>query len=339
MAFSATVKAPEALPCSPSISGRDSFLFRRQFPSNFTLPRRPPSRLTLSLTFARRRNQKSAFSSSSSSSKKKKRNSFPKEARDKEENEEDVDGDALEALFSLLEEDLKNDELSLDDDDGEGDEFSEEDLAKLERELGLALGIDDEEEEEAEEEAEEEVEDLGDKEEVEMTVKLKNWQLRRLASALKKGRRKTSIKSLAAELCLDRAIVLDLLREPPPNLLMLSATLSDTPTPSVPETKTIQTTDEEPIVDTTEEAEVMKGPVHVMQQSWIVQKRLKKVQLETLERVYRRTKRPTNSMISSIVQVTNLPRKRIVKWFEDERAEEGVPDQRLPYDPSAPKSA
>lgn len=106
------------------------------------------------------------------------------------------------------------------------------------------------------------------------------------------------IKSLAAELCLDRAIVLDLLREPPPNLLMLSATLSDTPTPSVPETKTIQTTDEEPIVDTTEEAEVMKGPVHVMQQSWIAQKRLKKVQLETLERVYRRTKRPTVSIVS-----------------------------------------
>lgn len=81
---------------------------------------------------------------------------------------------------------------------------------------------------------------------------------------------------------------------------MLSATLPDTPTPLVPETKTIQTTDEEePIEDTTEEAEVMKVPVHVMQQSWTAQKRLKKVQVETLERVYRRTKRPTVSIVSS----------------------------------------
>lgn len=108
------------------------------------------------------------------------------------------------------------------------------------------------------------------------------------------------IKSLAAELCLDRTIVLDLLREPPPSLLMLSASLPDTPTPSIIETKTLQTTDEEPlVVDTAEEAEVKKVPVHVMQQSWAAQKRLKKVQIETLERVYRRTKRPTVSIVSS----------------------------------------
>ncbi|KAG7024471.1 Protein OVEREXPRESSOR OF CATIONIC PEROXIDASE 3 [Cucurbita argyrosperma subsp. argyrosperma] len=342
MALSAPVKAPEALLGSPSISGRVSFFFRRQFPSNLSLLRLPPVRHTLSITFARRRNQNSSVGPSSSSSKKKKRNSFPKKTRDEADEEED----ALELLFSQLEEDLKNDKLTLDDDDddddGEEDELSEEDLAKLERELGLALGIDiDEEEEEEENEEEEAEEDLVDTEEEEMPVKLKNWQLRRLAMALKKGRRKTSIKSLAAELCLDRAIVLDLLREPPPRLLMLSASLPDPPTPSNPETRTLQATreeeEEEPVeVDTAEEVKV---PVHVMQQSWAAQKRLKKVQVGTLERVYRRTKRPTNAMISSIVQVTNLPRKRIVKWFEDKRGEDGVPDQRLPYDRSAPKSA
>lgn len=81
---------------------------------------------------------------------------------------------------------------------------------------------------------------------------------------------------------------------------MLSASLPDTPTPSIIETKTLQTTDEEPlVVDTAEEAEVKKVPVHVMQQSWAAQKRLKKVQIETLERVYRRTKRPTVSIVSS----------------------------------------
>lgn len=43
-----------------------------------------------------------------------------------------------------------------------------------------------------------------------------------------------------------------------------------------------------------------------------------------------------NTMISSIVQVTNLPRKRVVKWFEDKRAEDGVPANRLPFQRSAP---
>ncbi|CAK9167799.1 unnamed protein product, partial [Ilex paraguariensis] len=41
-----------------------------------------------------------------------------------------------------------------------------------------------------------------------------------------------------------------------------------------------------------------------------------------------------NAMISSIVHVTNLPRKRVVKWFEDKRAEAGVPDHRPPYEQS-----
>lgn len=44
-------------------------------------------------------------------------------------------------------------------------------------------------------------------------------------------------------------------------------------------------------------------------------------------------------MISSIVHVTNIPRKRVVKWFEDKRVEEGVPDHRLPYQRSVPETA
>lgn len=123
-------------------------------------------------------------------------------------------------------------------DDGEDDDISEEELAKLEQELAEALEDDDllvalgsaalggiinedEDEEGGEEEGEvdedidvtnnkddeeeevdkdidvtndkdgDEVDD--DNEEEEMTVKLKNWQLRRLAYALKDGRRKTSV--------------------------------------------------------------------------------------------------------------------------------------------------
>lgn len=45
-----------------------------------------------------------------------------------------------------------------------------------------------------------------------------------------------------------------------------------------------------------------------------------------------------NAMISSIVQVTNLPRKRIVKWFEDRRTEDGVPKQRVPYQRPVPET-
>lgn len=44
-----------------------------------------------------------------------------------------------------------------------------------------------------------------------------------------------------------------------------------------------------------------------------------------------------NAMISNIVHVTNIPRKKVLKWFEDKRAEDGVPDQRLPYQRFASK--
>lgn len=138
--------------------------------------------------------------------------------------EDEDDEDAFEALFRQLEEDLKNDDLSVDDDD---DDISEEDLVKLERELEEALKDDeligaldsvgdakteDESEEEAEEEDkiengeadcianpdDEDVEEEGEEEEVDdddevMPVKLKNWQRKRLAYALKNGRRKTSV--------------------------------------------------------------------------------------------------------------------------------------------------
>lgn len=109
------------------------------------------------------------------------------------EDDVDIDEDAFDALFSQLEEDLKNDGLSLDDED---DEISEEDLARFEQELAEVLGDDDIEmaisaadDTESENDAEED-----DDEEYERPVKLKNWQLRRLAAALKAGRRKTSVR-------------------------------------------------------------------------------------------------------------------------------------------------
>lgn len=332
-------------------ASHDQRLFSAAQPTpNLILPRHCLSRSVLA--FSRRRKSNSPVQSS-----KKNKKSSP---HNNAEEDADLDEDAFEALFNQLEEDLKNDSPSIDDND---EEISEEDLARLERELEEALGDDDEllgmfnsitdeiesnndaeevgaeEEEEEEDEEEEEEEEEDDDEDEERPVKLKNWQLRRLASALKTGRRKTSIKSLAAELCLDRAVVLELLREPPPNLLLMSAALPDKPVPTitVPETEPVEAVPLDTTRGAVEAAEPaepeVKGkvPVHVMQSRWSAQKRLKKVQVETLERVYRRTKRPTNAMISSIVHVTNLPRKRVVKWFEDKRTEDGVPEHRLPF--------
>ncbi|KAK6927516.1 hypothetical protein RJ641_006107 [Dillenia turbinata] len=227
----------------------------------------------------------------------------------------------------------KKDVLSIEDTDD--DEISEEDLAKLEQELAKALEGDyellqmldsaaedlenDDDDETADFEDEDE-EDYDDEEE-EVPLKLKNWQLRRLASALKVGHCKTNIKNLVAELCLDRAVVPELFREPTPELLMMGATLPDKPllTTIISEAKPIPKQDIplDPREESAEPKANVEAPVHVMQRQWSAQKRLKKVHVQTLEKVYRWTKRPTNAMISSIAQVNNLPRKRIVKWFED----------------------
>ncbi|CAI0416720.1 unnamed protein product [Linum tenue] len=289
----------------------------------------PPSNLLLpysalagsSVAFSRRRNQNSTVSST------------PRKKNDDEEEGDDIDEDAFDALFDMLEGDLKNSDSSVGDED-DYDDMSEEDIMKLQYELEEALGADDGEDEAYDMETgtfprEEEEGEKG------RPSKLRNWQIRRLASALKKGRRKISIKNLAGDLCLERSVVLDLLRDPPPSLVMLSAALPDEPEPFLPvqETTPVESVTEEMNVeeDGVKDESKVNLPVHVMYHKWNAQKRLKKVHVQTLERVYRRTKRPTNTMVSSIVHVTNLPRKRVVKWFEDKRTEEGVPEQRQPY--------
>ncbi|CAN6457245.1 unnamed protein product [Victoria cruziana] len=323
----------------PSLAGRN-------LPPNLVVLARPALfQSRFRLCFSRRRSP----GASRQTSRNRKKNA--RESRDNENPSEDAfeaDEDALEALFSMLEEDLKNDDLTLDNDD---EEITEEELAKLEQELEDALN-DVEDGEVSLLQDEEGGNNEDDEEDVE-PVKLKRWQLRRLASALKVGRRKTNIKSLAAELGLERAVVLELLRDPPPDLLLLSASLPDKviQPPIEPEKQPVETapveTDTEPddglIAEekTTEpddgliaEGKTMdkgKQPIHILRNRWSGQKRLKKVQIETLERVYARTKRPTNAMISSIVHVTNLPWKSVLKWFEDRRALDGVPDRRVPF--------
>ncbi|KAL9239865.1 hypothetical protein vseg_014144 [Gypsophila vaccaria] len=340
---------------SSSSSSSYSSLHNKHILSNLTLPRVPLRRCFLSL--ARRRSN----SASSNKPKSRKTGGSKKDA--------DLGEDAFEALFKQLEEDLKKDGELVDDDE---EEITEEELALLERELGEALAFDedlsdllnmamgtddaieveavvedveDDNDEDDDDDEEEEDEDADEDEEAAEPIKLRGWQLRRLAYALKVGRRKTSIKKLAAELCLDRAIVLELLREPPPDLLMMCAALPDKeePVSIINDSETIASVPSEEIIESDETDGVPNGkpepktetPIHVLQGSWSAQKRLKKVQVETLENVYRRTKRPTNTMISSIVHVTNLPRRRVVKWFEDKRTADGVPEEHHPYRRSA----
>ncbi|XP_014751799.1 protein OVEREXPRESSOR OF CATIONIC PEROXIDASE 3 [Brachypodium distachyon] len=238
----------------------------------------------------------------------------------------DDDDDGLEALFKQLEDDLKKDDLSVEVDDDD-DEISEEDMARFEQVLAEAIG-DIGGTEESAADLVSDSKHVGNGEESD--AELKNWQLRRLACALKIGRRKTSIKNLAGELGLDRGLVIELLRNPPPKLLLMSDSLPDE-APSKPQVEEIEPSPVVDEVDATETKPQMDIPIHVMSAEWSTQKRLKKVQLETLERIYLRSKRPTNTMVSSIVQVTSLPRKTIVNWFEDRREQDGVPDHRAAY--------
>ncbi|XP_048539278.1 protein OVEREXPRESSOR OF CATIONIC PEROXIDASE 3 [Triticum urartu] len=250
-----------------------------------------------------------------------------------DENDDDDEG-GLEALFKQLEEDLKNDDLSVEDDDD--DEISEEDMARFEQVLAEAIGdVDVADESAVDLVSGSEVAGNDEAADPVERPELKSWQLRRLARAMQIGRRKTSIKNLAGELGLDRGLVIELLRNPPPELLLMSDSLPDE-APSKPETKEIEPSpvaDEVVVdeIDATEANPQMDLPVHVMSTEWSAQKRLKKAQLETLEKVYFKSKRPTNTMISSIVQVTSLPRKTIIKWFEDRREQDGVPDRRAAY--------
>ncbi|KAI3877531.1 hypothetical protein MKX03_030641 [Papaver bracteatum] len=163
----------------------------------FLLPLLPHSPLTQStLTFSARKNNPN--SAITSSSKKKKNSSRSNNNKSKKKQSltkkselevvDDIDEDAIEALFNQLEEDLKSDGSFEDGDD----DLTEEDLARLEKELKDAFGEDadlfemlqlsekdindaaDGEEDEEDEEEEEIDDDDDEEEEEESPVQLKN---------------------------------------------------------------------------------------------------------------------------------------------------------------------
>lgn len=110
---------------------------------------------------------------------------------------------------------------------------------------------------------------------------------------------------------MDRGLVIELLRNPPPKLLLMSDSLPDE-APSKPQVEEIEPSPVVDEVDATETKPQMDIPIHVMSAEWSTQKRLKKVQLETLERIYLRSKRPTvsniymSSIFFSLTQVYSL---------------------------------
>ncbi|PWA65732.1 hypothetical protein CTI12_AA333270 [Artemisia annua] len=179
--------------------------------------------------------------------------------------EGDIEEDAFEALFKQLEEDLKNDGLTFDDDD---DEISEEDLIKLERELEEAL---------ADDELQALFDDTTD-EIIEMEVKDKKV-------VNKKG---TTVNQNA----------------------MISNIVHVT---KIPRKKVLKWFEDK------------RGEDGVPDQRQPYQSGECKTVLVLAFYIRH------NAMISNIVHVTKIPRKKVLKWFEDKRGEDGVPDQRQPY--------
>ncbi|KAI5060301.1 hypothetical protein GOP47_0024721 [Adiantum capillus-veneris] len=209
---------------------------------------------------------------------------------------------------------------------------------------GTGKDRDDDEEEADFELADDADEDSSDDEfEEPRIVNLQKWQLRKLAAAVELGRRKVNIKSLAAELKLDRHDLIYFLKNPPPELLMAVSALeenADEDNESVPDqadvgadiektdvSVTVSVNDDQDMNKPTETQKPTYGP-----RDWYKGKRIKKTNLLTLERVYQRSRRPTNSMIESLVQATHLPRSRILEWFEEQRARSGA---RSPPRPNA----
>jgi hypothetical protein len=190
---------PPSFSSSSGLSvNRVLFRNRNASPCGLSLPILNPSRSVL--VFARGKNRKGFVSSSSSSPKKNKKKSLDGADNGGGEEEEDP----FEALFNLLEEDLKND-------NSDDEEISEEELEALADELARALGVGDDvddidlfgsvtgdvdvdvDNDDDDNDDDDNDDDDDDSEEDERPTKLKNWQLKRLAYALKAGRRKTSV--------------------------------------------------------------------------------------------------------------------------------------------------
>ncbi|KAL3685084.1 hypothetical protein R1sor_003106 [Riccia sorocarpa] len=260
---------------------------------------------------------------------------------EEDEEEEALAEAALEALFAQLEKDLEDENMSEDDEDDE--DFTEEEVMALEDELEAALmgveynprnttaSISEGDTSNAEYLAEdgreppnEEEEEEEDEDEEQRVVSLERWQLKKLAAAAEIGRRHVNVKALAAELGMDRSDVLAWLKNPPPELLMVGASMGledDSGDPEEEDANAEVAATVSSSKDSGSSAKQNAGSQGLAPVTWHSQKRLRKEHLATFERVFRRTRRPTNAMIQNLVELTHVPRKRIVEWFDQKRKE------------------
>ncbi|XP_024531463.1 uncharacterized protein LOC9656249 [Selaginella moellendorffii] len=123
---------------------------------------------------------------------------------------------------------------------------------------------------------------------------------------------------------------LTFLRDPPPELIELIDSISDKESDEEedkPEDQTgTQEQDSEAGKEENDSPRVERiglpgdtqgtGP-----KAWYGKKRIRKEHLETFEKVFQRTKRPTGALIQNIVELTHVPRKRVLDWFENRRQE------------------
>ncbi|GAQ79284.1 hypothetical protein KFL_000270440 [Klebsormidium nitens] len=125
------------------------------------------------------------------------------------------------------------------------------------------------------------------------------WQERKLRWALEKSehrRHKLEIKNIVSDTKLPRKVVLAWLKihiKEPPRPLESAVPKKSAPADAVAEGDG--------------EEEELRGPS---------KKRIKKVNLETFEKVYRIAPQPSREQIQDLVKLTHIPYKTVVEWFD-----------------------
>lgn len=145
--------------------------------------------------------------------------------------------------------------------------------------------------------------------------RLAPWQSFRLEQAYQKGKKNYEVKSLMGDLHLSRSEVLTWLKlrsadpslAPPKKDAPLSREKKAEPKTGI------------------HNPYAKSGGARPVYRHWEVRygdRRLNREAKDTLERVFSLNKYPTDEMISGIVDITKLPRRRIIQWFKDARKDD-----------------
>eukprot|EP00899_Mesostigma_viride_P013019 jgi/Mesvir1/21718/Mv04131-RA.1 len=151
-------------------------------------------------------------------------------------------------------------------------------------------------------------------------------QERRLWMAAVEGRRHVDIQSLARETGLDRRAVLDWLKTHDPKDIPQAYRLAPPqPAGEAMSANNASRQRDQPVSPVEEEEISVPGM------------KLKASDRATLERVYYVAQYPSDEMIQSILDITRMPRNKVLAWFQIKRSEDGMREKRKPYRPPFPK--